>query len=119
MESVIIDAIKSYQLEDRDIILLQPTSPFRTLKQIKKCMDLYLNAKCSLLISVTAADPVVLKYFVQEQGVKAISDEKYLFSNRQDLPKVFKPNGAFYIFKGSGINYNLVTSLNKWRNLNT
>lgn len=102
MESVIKDAIENCGLTERDIILLQPTTPFRTTDQLLRCMELYREAKCSLLLSVTEADPSVLKFYVETDEVVAINDEKYLFANRQELPRVLKPNGAFYIFRGSG-----------------
>jgi CMP-N-acetylneuraminic acid synthetase len=101
MESVIKDAIENCNLAERDIILLQPTTPFRTTEQLFSCMKQYRETKCSLLLSVTEADPSVLKFYVEQDEVVPINDEKYLFANRQELPKVLKPNGAFYIFRGS------------------
>ena len=100
MDGVIFDAIERHNLEDCDIILLQPTTPFRTLEQIYAAMKLYRESKCNLLVSVTEADPSILKYYIQDDEIRPISKKKYLFSNRQDLPRVFKPNGAFYIFHG-------------------
>ena len=100
MEDVILDVIKSYSLEDQEIILLQPTSPFRTCEQLHSMIDLYQKSYCSLLLSVTEIDANVLKCFIKSEEFEPINKKKYLFSNRQELPQVFKPNGAFYIFNG-------------------
>ena len=101
MESVISDAIVNCALAGRNIILLQPTSPFRTLEQMLKCAELFLETQCSLLLSALEADPSVLKYYVEKDELVCINDDKYLFTNSQALPKVYKPNGAFYIFNAS------------------
>ncbi len=102
MAPVITDAIHTLGLEEHDIILLQPTSPCRTRDQLEACVAQYRKEKATLLLSVTKAPSSVLKYYVKEESLRPISDVNYLFANRQTLPPVYRPNGAFYIFKGRG-----------------
>ena len=102
MSDVIKDAITALALDDYDIILLQPTSPLRTTAQLESCIGRYYQEAATLLVSVCSAPSSVLKYYIeqsgQDGGARPITDAKYLFANRQSLPPVWRPNGAFYIF---------------------
>lgn len=105
MSDVIKDAISALALDDYDIVLLQPTSPLRTSAQLEACIERYYQKAATLLLSVCEAPSSVLKYYIEESdeegGVRSIADAKYLFANRQTLPPVWRPNGAFYIFNAS------------------
>ena len=98
IEEVIKDAIQSKKIEG-DIVLLQPTSPLRQYNQLIKIIDLYYRKMPSLCLSGTVEDSSVLKSYVMHEGsYKSINKREYLFKNRQELPRVLRPNGAFYIF---------------------
>lgn len=100
---VIEDAIK--QLKSQNLyydvaVLLQPTSPLRDYLDINNAIDLYLNSKAENLISVYKPIKNVLKSFLlcKEGYLKGIVNDDYPFWREQDLPPVFFPNGAIYIF---------------------
>ena len=98
MDSVILDLIKTIKLQGT-IILLQPTSPLRTYRQLMEILELYVSSSCTLCISGSREDNNILKNYIKlNDKYEPISSNKYLFSNRQDLPLVFHPNGAFYVF---------------------
>lgn len=102
MQDVIADAITALGLEEHIIILLQPTSPLRTQDQLQCAVAKYHDEHPSLLLSVKETPSSVLKFYVKDDKgrAQAIHDEAYLFANRQALPPVYQPNGAFYIFAG-------------------
>jgi N-acylneuraminate cytidylyltransferase len=101
MAPVIEHAILTLNLSG-NICLLQPTTPLRRIKDIKNAFDLWELRKFDLVMSVTNVDSGILKYgFVNGKEFEPISDPEYCFSNRQLLPKIFKPNGAIYIFNAS------------------
>ena len=85
-----------------NIILLQPTSPYRKISDLKSCIKLYstYRHRNKILISAIKSDSNYFKYFIKnnESYTPAI-DKKYLFQNRQSFPTSFKPNGSFYIFR--------------------
>jgi len=106
MSEVVYDFLKnSKQLDSNKnnlIALLQPTSPLRRKEDIKTALNLYKNSNEKLLMSVTKANSKVLKYgFVIDNIFCSISKKEYCFQNRQELPNVFRPNGAIYIFQSN------------------
>ncbi|HWZ23096.1 MAG TPA: acylneuraminate cytidylyltransferase family protein [Cytophagaceae bacterium] len=96
---VILHAIQYYENHgiyyDR-IVLLQPTSPLRKINHIKESLQLY-NQDLEMVVSVEEIyDPVYLCYKENEKGyLKKIKEND--FGRRQDMPKVYKYNGAIYI----------------------
>lgn len=100
MEEVIHNIITEMNLEDEVIVLLQATSPLRNDKDIENAIDLYED-NFDLVLSVCETNSNILKSGLMLKGDKfnACYDGKYLFKNRQYLPKVYRPNGAIYIIK--------------------
>ena len=82
------------------LVLLQPTSPLRDEKDIDEAISKLIQEKdATALISVKEIDNKILKAFkINNNGyLEGLSNNKYPFMRRQDLPKVFMPNGAIYI----------------------
>jgi len=81
------------------IVLLQATSPLRSPADICRAIDLHASGKYDLVMSVTPADSGVLKWGTAENGrFNALSNPEYCFANRGDLPSVYRPDGAIYVF---------------------
>ena len=105
MSDVLLNFLNSFEgskiKDDQTIVLLQATSPLRKKKDLLKALQLFeKSSKTDLMLSVTRAENHVLKYgYVIEGNFKHISDPHLCFQNRQNLPKLFKPTGSFYIFK--------------------
>lgn len=98
MESVILHACKTLHLSGT-LVLLQPTSPLRRAKQIQIGLSMFAQGQFDLVMSVTEANNVVLKWGVLDEDIfRPISDPKYCFANRQQLPSLVRPNGAIYVF---------------------
>lgn len=88
-----------------DLILLQPTSPLRTTKDIDGAVKKYFKFNRKSLVSVSKAEesPILMRTILAEDRM-----EKLLQVNstvrRQDMPNFYKINGAIYINKISEIN---------------
>ncbi len=91
-----IDFMKS----DFDIIiLLQPTSPFRTSKDIENAFELYNSSNTSSVVSVCLADKSPYWYFFKDNigMISPVLSMEGQFSRRQELPDTYLLNGAIYI----------------------
>ena len=84
-----------------EIIILQPTSPFRDSADIENAYKIFKDNSANALISVNLTNNKILKAFiVNENGeLQGIHDNKMPFMPRQKLPKVYQSNGAIYIIK--------------------
>ena len=80
------------------IILLQPTSPLRTVDDIDKAINIFLQNKCESVVSVCEMEPSPYRFFgIKEKYLKLILGRKNLLKRSQDLPKIYVINGALYI----------------------
>lgn len=99
-QDVILHAVKYYENKQRffdAVILLQPTSPFKTATQIKEALKLY-NNDLDMVVSVikTSSNPYYNLFEEGKNGLLSIV-KKGKFTRRQDCPKVWEYNGAIYI----------------------
>lgn len=84
------------------VVLLQPTSPLRSSKDIDNSIKLLLNKKTDSLISVTsvgANHPLRMKKILKNNRLVNYVSQKSIdnMNPRQTLSKVFIRNGAIYI----------------------
>tara|TARA_B100000767_G_scaffold230827_1_gene222020 strand:- start:327 stop:1028 length:702 start_codon:yes stop_codon:yes gene_type:complete len=101
-ESVILHALDFLKSTDEVfdiVILLQPTSPFRSTIDIDNAYKMLINSCAKSLISVSQTDNKFLKSFIKKPSgyLEGISKSKYAFMRRQDLPVTYLSNGAIYI----------------------
>jgi CMP-N,N'-diacetyllegionaminic acid synthase len=101
-ESVVshaIDYLQSTGEEFDIVVLLQPTSPLRNYKDIDNAFEAMFDADATAVISTCEFDNKILKTFIKKSNgfLRGISNDKYPFMRRQDLPSTFMPNGAIYI----------------------
>tara|TARA_Y100001968_G_C19402506_1_gene741801 strand:- start:410 stop:1087 length:678 start_codon:yes stop_codon:yes gene_type:complete len=96
---VLNDIFNNIDLKEYIVILLQVTSPLRTIEDINNAIEMYETKNYSMVMSVTENDSKILKYGLVEDNIyRPIYNTSSVFMNRQDLPKVYCPNGAIYIF---------------------
>jgi len=99
---VIIHAVKYAQskgLNFDTVILLQPTSPFRTPAHIRGAMELYRDDLDMVVsVKVSEANPYYSLFEENEKGLLDKSKEGN-FTRRQDCPEVYEYNGAVYVIK--------------------
>jgi CMP-N,N'-diacetyllegionaminic acid synthase len=115
---VLWHAIKQYENQGKSfdtMVLLQPTSPFRTSKHIKEAIRLYDN-ECEMVISVkeTKANPYTVLREENDEGWLLKSKEGK-FKRRQDCPKVYEVNGAIYIARISTLKEKPLSEFQKVR----
>lgn len=97
---VILHAVNHYERNGRYIdrvILLQPTSPFRTAKHVKEAIDLY-NENVDMVVSVkiTKSNPYYVLMEENKEGFLYKSKE-HGASRRQEAPIVYELNGSIYV----------------------
>lgn len=97
------------------IVLLQPTSPLRTSKDIDNSIKLLTKKKTDSLISVTsvgANHPLRMKKILKNNKLSNYITQKNIDNMypRQSLPKVFIRNGAIYIASRELILKNKISS---------
>lgn len=87
-------------LENTFLVYLQPTSPLRNGYHIDSAIEVLLGKNEGSVVSVTLLEKNPYKaYLIDQHGhLYPLMGEKYLNMNRQDLPDVYIPNGAIYIF---------------------
>lgn len=81
------------------VVLLQATAPLRNAVDIAAALALHARGGFDVVMSTTFADRGVLKWG-QADGDRflSLSEPEYCFTNRAELPPVFRPNGAVFVF---------------------
>ena len=94
------------------IILLQPTSPFRTAEHIKEAIKLY-TTEIDMVVSVkeTKSNPYFNLFEEDVDGFLKKSKESD-YTRRQDCPKVWEYNGAVYVINVESLKN---TTINKFK----
>ena len=98
---VLLHALNHYEQQgisyDR-IVLLQPTSPFRTVDDVNNCLKLY-TPDIDMVVSVkqASANPYYNAFETDENGFLHISKGEGNYTRRQDAPPVWEYNGAVYV----------------------
>ena len=98
---VLLHALDYYQNQGIDydtLVLLQPTSPFRTADDITNAIALY-SPDIDMVVTVkeAASNPYYNCYETDDEGFLHISKGEGTYTRRQDAPKVGEYNGAVYV----------------------
>ena len=97
---VILHALNFYKALNKNfknLILLQPTSPFRTPEDVKKAIDLF-NYEIDMVVSVNVCrkNPYYNLFEENDKGF-IIKSQKEKYNRRQDAPSYYVYNGAIYV----------------------
>ena len=98
---VILHAVKFYEdkgIHYDNVVLLQPTSPFRTKEDVEGCIAKY-DEFCDMVVSVkpASANPYYDIFEVTPNGHLVISKGDGKITRRQEAPKCYEYNGAVYV----------------------
>jgi CMP-N,N'-diacetyllegionaminic acid synthase len=98
---VLLHALNFYEKQGRHydvVLLLQNTSPFRKVEQIKEALKLYTQ-DVDMVVSVKecAANPYYCVFEENSEGYLHVCKGEGNIFRRQDAPKVYEYNGAIYI----------------------
>lgn len=98
MAPVLVHALGEIEGPAR-VVLLQPTSPLRSVDDIRAAVALHGAGGYDLVKTVTPTGSGILKYGTMEgDRFRPVGDPAWCFANRQSLPQVMRPNGAVYVF---------------------
>src|SRR5690625_824940 len=103
---VLLYELKKLEAEGKffeSFILLQPTSPFRTGKQVQEASSLY-NDSLDMVVSVKETN--ANSYFVlreEDDNGFLVPSKTSSATRRQDIPKVWELNGAIYIINSNSL----------------
>lgn len=83
------------------VMLLQTTSPLRTVADIDGCLEYLVANKASACVSVTEAEQSPYWMYTLGNGgdMQALIPAETTFTRRQDLPNIYTLNGAVYVAK--------------------
>lgn len=90
--------------EDFDyVVLLQPTSPLRTVADIDGCIRCCLSHQAPICVSVSLADksPYWMYTLNAQQKMQVLLPSVKLIDRRQNLPPVYVLNGAVYVARSA------------------
>jgi N-acylneuraminate cytidylyltransferase len=100
---VIFHVLEILRMKNRTpdiVVLLQPTSPLRDAEDSDSAIKLFLDSGCESVVSVCEVEHSPYWSFKIVDGyLKSLFDERYLRMRRQDLERVYVPNGAIYVSK--------------------
>ena len=119
-DQVILHALDYYESQNKKvdaIVLLQPTSPFRTAQHVREALAMYSGEEDMILgVKETKSNPYYLLVEENEEGY--LHKSKKLpahITRRQDAPKVYEINGAIYIINAASMK--LKQSLSKFEKI--
>ena len=95
------------------VVLLQPTSPFRTYKNIEDSIELY-NKSVDMVVSVkqTNSNPYFTLFEENDDGFLEKS-KIGSYTRRQDCPLVYELNGALYVINTKSLKKNSIVKFTK------
>lgn len=93
---------KEFDFEIDAFMVLQPTSPLRTVVDIDGAVELFIEKQADSVISYCEEHhPIAWHKYINEAGqLESIFDDDTL-KNRQAIRPSYYPNGAIYVFKSS------------------
>lgn len=82
------------------LVLLQPTSPFRTVSHLDEAIERFQQSSATCLMSVKKVKehPYWMKS-MKNGFLQPFMEEKSFIHSRQSLPVIYYPNGAIFIWK--------------------
>lgn len=116
-QDVLIHALEYYEKKGMyydSVMLLQPTSPFRTKEHLTQAIELFRqNKECDLLVSVKKTDANPYYVLFEEENGYLVKSKKSKATRRQDLPNVYEVNGSIYIFNSHSLRTKKATEFDK------
>lgn len=88
------------------IMLLQPTSPLRTVEDINNSLSLMKEKDAKAIVSVCKAEhsPLWCNTLAEEGKMDNFYRKQYCNVNRQRLPEYYRLNGAIYLVRREELN---------------
>lgn len=112
MKGVILHALEFLQEKENFkpdyVLLLQPTTPFRTVDDLEHAFKLMSTGRFDSIVSVTEIPRHLSPHWqfkIEQDELKIFTGEPFpeLITRRQDLPLSYTRNGAIYLFKADNL----------------
>lgn len=104
---VLLHALDHYAARGKHydrLVLLQPTSPFRTADDVRQALALYTDdVDMVVTVEEAATNPYYNAFEADESGYLHISKGDGMLTRRQDAPKVWQYNGAVYVINTASL----------------
>ncbi|TEA78018.1 cytidylyltransferase domain-containing protein [Allopusillimonas ginsengisoli] len=103
---VVCHALETVGIQDGECVLLQPTSPLRTARDVADAIELRRRADANSVVSVCPCEHHPYKTFIRhshDKGLVPLDDLSAMEVPRQHLPAAYRVNGALYINKMSAL----------------
>jgi N-acylneuraminate cytidylyltransferase len=98
---VALHALKCYQGDSSDIdgiLLLQPTTPFRTVEMISEGIELFRSSSMKSVVGVSKLDkPIEWTFKIENGFLKPVFDWESLKLPSQEFSTSYMINGSFYL----------------------
>jgi len=99
---VVLHALKTLQQRGEHydyVLLLQPTSPFRTAHHIDESIEMLFEKKADAIVSVCESEhnPIWSNPLPENLSLEGFLPERYINARTQDLPTYYRLNGALYL----------------------
>jgi CMP-N,N'-diacetyllegionaminic acid synthase len=98
MLEVMLDAVSRYQPQPEFLMLLQPTSPFRTEEHLVQAINDFQEGDQALIAVNEPAGHPFYTLFEECDGLLSKFNKNNVV-RRQDLPPAYDVNGLLYLFK--------------------
>jgi len=80
------------------IVVLQPTSPLRTVEDIDEAIQKFWESECDSVVSVCEVEhPIQWMYRLDGDRLKPLVRGGEKVTRRQDAPAIYRLNGAVYV----------------------
>lgn len=94
----VLDFLKNHEEYYPDIIvILQPTSPLRIVEDVDNAIELFMKIDCDSVIGVTEDNEIYWSFRLKDSFLDPVFGKEFLSKNRQDLPMLYRPNGAIFV----------------------
>lgn len=116
---VLLHALEFYESKGMQvdaILMLQPTSPFRSCEQVRQILEAY-TPEVDMVVSVkeTATNPYYNCFEDDEKGFLRISKGDRSYVRRQDAPPAYEFTGSLYVINPSSLKSKGLFGLDKIR----
>ena len=108
-----LDFYASRGINYDQLVLLQPTSPFRTKKHLQEALALYTpDLDIVVSVKISHANPYFILMEEDKDGWLQLS-KPAIYARRQDAPDAYELNGAIYIINTSSLRQSPIAGFKK------
>lgn len=96
------------------VLLLQPTTPYRCITHLEEILNLEFDENTDMIVSVneTTSNPYY-NLFEEDDGGYILKSKAGNYTRRQDCPKIYEINGAYYFIRVKSLQNGDLSSFSK------